>query len=208
MDVGSGLGGPARCFALEFGWQVTALELTRELHEAGRQLTEWLGASDKVTHIVGDFPLEPTSGTWDAIVLLHVDMHLDDKLAAYRRCAGLLRAGGRVLWHDWLAGPGGELLLPVPWADEGEETTALSTPEQFRRDLADAGLHIARFETIEARTIDWFERSRQMVTGALARADGSRRKELRQRLAEIEGVLRNLDEERLVPFVAEARLAR
>jgi 2-polyprenyl-3-methyl-5-hydroxy-6-metoxy-1,4-benzoquinol methylase len=48
LDVGGGLGGPARTLAMEFGCDVTVLDLTREFLEAGEAITTKLGLSDRV----------------------------------------------------------------------------------------------------------------------------------------------------------------
>src|SRR4051812_48553326 len=54
LDVGGGLGGPARTLAQEIGCQVTVMDLTHEYVEAGAWLTERTGQGDRVTHQVGD----------------------------------------------------------------------------------------------------------------------------------------------------------
>src|SRR5205085_10720362 len=50
LDVGSGIGGPARYLAHTTGCHVTALELQRSLHDIGVDLTHRTGLADKVTH--------------------------------------------------------------------------------------------------------------------------------------------------------------
>ena len=65
LDVGGGLGGPARTLAVEFGCRVTVLDLTESYVRAGEALTARLGLADRITHRVGDaLALEP--GAWDA----------------------------------------------------------------------------------------------------------------------------------------------
>jgi protein-L-isoaspartate O-methyltransferase len=69
LDVGSGLGGPARFLAFTVGCHVTALELQPELHEIGSDLTSRCGLSDLVTHICGDALTYPfADGAFDAVV--------------------------------------------------------------------------------------------------------------------------------------------
>jgi predicted O-methyltransferase YrrM len=59
LDVGGGLGGPARTLAVEFGCHVTVIDLTASYVRAADMLTARLGLSDRVTHHVGN-ALEPT----------------------------------------------------------------------------------------------------------------------------------------------------
>src|SRR5262245_60755706 len=54
LDVGGGLGGPARTLAVEFGCRVTVFDLTDSYVRAGAALTARLGLSDRVVHRVGD----------------------------------------------------------------------------------------------------------------------------------------------------------
>ena len=55
LDVGSGLGGPARHLAHTTNCSVTCLELQEDLHSEGQDLTRRCNLQEKVTHISGDF---------------------------------------------------------------------------------------------------------------------------------------------------------
>ena len=46
LDVGSGLGGPARRLAAATGCRVTGIDLSADYCEVGTELTRWLGAAD------------------------------------------------------------------------------------------------------------------------------------------------------------------
>ena len=54
LDVGGGLGGPARTLAVEHGCVVTVVDLTESYVRTGRWLTARLGLTDRVSHRVGD----------------------------------------------------------------------------------------------------------------------------------------------------------
>lgn len=47
LDIGSGLGGPARALADSYGCHVDGVDLTQESCEAAEILTAWLNLSDK-----------------------------------------------------------------------------------------------------------------------------------------------------------------
>lgn len=55
INIGSGLGGPARYLAGAAGARVLACELQGELHGAARELTARCGLGDRVAHVAGDF---------------------------------------------------------------------------------------------------------------------------------------------------------
>jgi len=54
LDVGSGIGGPARYFADRCGCRVTGIDLTQEFCEAARELTKALGLEDRVAFDEGN----------------------------------------------------------------------------------------------------------------------------------------------------------
>ena len=49
LDVGCGIGGPARTLAREFGCQVTGIDLTEEYCQAAQMLNERVGLDKRVT---------------------------------------------------------------------------------------------------------------------------------------------------------------
>ncbi len=54
LDVGSGLGGPARRLAKVTGCRVTGVDLSEDYCAVGNKLTEWLGLSERVRLEPGD----------------------------------------------------------------------------------------------------------------------------------------------------------
>src|SRR5690606_22893083 len=54
LDVGGGLGGPARTLASQYGCQVTVLDLTADFCRIGEDLTARTGLQDRVTFQHGD----------------------------------------------------------------------------------------------------------------------------------------------------------
>src|SRR5215469_14219428 len=53
LDIGCGIGGPARWVADKFGCHVTGIDLTPEFVEAARRLNDITGMSDRVTVLEG-----------------------------------------------------------------------------------------------------------------------------------------------------------
>jgi len=101
LDVGAGVGGPARFLAHTVGCSVTALELQPELHDIGRDLTRRCGLADRVTHVCGDalsHPL-PQAG-FDAVISFLAILRMPDRPALMKRLAETLRRGGRCYIED------------------------------------------------------------------------------------------------------------
>ena len=62
LEIGSGLGGPARYLASATGAEVTALELQEDHHLMASSLTERCGFGGSVKHLCGDFLTHPWDG--------------------------------------------------------------------------------------------------------------------------------------------------
>jgi len=213
LDLGAGLGGPARYLAEEHAAEVVAVEVVEELHEAAIALTARLGLEDRVRHECAAISSSLARGPFDLVWLEHVDMHIPDKRSLYARARTLLGAEGRIVWHDWLAGPGGEPIWPLFWSADGA-ISFLSTEASFRADLAAEGLDLCRFEPIAEATRGWLDKSHRALSLSLSKAESAsspqkavKLERLRRLISETENALRSIDEARLVPFFAEARTA-
>ena len=148
LDLGAGLGGPARTLAVEYGCRVTALELTPSFCRVARWLTDALGCADRMEVRQGDALRPPfPDASFDGVVIEHVGMNIPDKAALFAQCRRLLRDGGRVALYEICAGDGGEVIFPVPWA-EGPATSHLATPEDLLRTAREAGLRPVRWEDV------------------------------------------------------------
>lgn len=106
VDVGAGLGGPARVLAHEAGCQVTAIELQADLHRLAESLTKRCNLSDRITHRCEDFLAAslPDQG-FDALVSWLTFLHIPQRQALLARCRECLRPGGSILVEDFFARP-------------------------------------------------------------------------------------------------------
>jgi sarcosine/dimethylglycine N-methyltransferase len=101
LDVGSGIGGPARFLAQSVGCELTALELQDAMHAIGSELTDRCGLSTLVRHVRGDALTYPLgTGDYDAAVSWLVIHHIPDRPQLLRRVAAALRPGGRLYIED------------------------------------------------------------------------------------------------------------
>jgi cyclopropane fatty-acyl-phospholipid synthase-like methyltransferase len=107
LDVGSGVGGPARYLAYTIGCRVTALELQPEVNAVAIDLTRRSGLDQRVTHIVGDaltFPF--AEGQFDAVVSWLAILHIPYRPRLLERFSRVLRSGGRCYIEDfWMRAP-------------------------------------------------------------------------------------------------------
>jgi SAM-dependent methyltransferase len=148
LDVGGGIGGPARTLAVEFGCHVTVLDLTTSFVRAGQILTARLGLEDRVSHQVGnalELPFE--SGTFDMVWTQNSGMGIADKARLYAGFHRVLKAGGRVGMQEPMAGPVQPAVYPLMWATD-PSTSFLATPSDMRALIEKAGFAVAAWDDV------------------------------------------------------------
>ncbi|HEX3863338.1 MAG TPA: class I SAM-dependent methyltransferase [Stellaceae bacterium] len=163
LDIGSGIGGPARWIAAKAGCHVTGVDLTPEFCDAAEALNAATGLSDRVTILRGsalDLPLPDAS--FDRAYSQNVVMNIPDKLRFYREAFRVLRPGGVLALSNLCAGPAGDPYFPVPWATSAA-TSFLATPEQMHADLLTAGFEVVSFRDTTDETLAAVTRNRQRV---------------------------------------------
>jgi cyclopropane fatty-acyl-phospholipid synthase-like methyltransferase len=101
LDIGSGVGGPARYLAHTTGCHVTAVELQPELHAIAVDLTRRCGLDDRVTHLCGDaLEIPLPDDAFDAAVSWLAILHMPDRPKLFTRLARALRSGGGCYVED------------------------------------------------------------------------------------------------------------
>ncbi len=142
LDIGCGLGGPARFFAAEHACRVTGIDLTPEFVEAAEHLTRLVGIGDVDFRQTSAASLPFDAAAFDGAYLIHVGMNIPDKPAAFREIRRVLKPGARFAIFDIMRAADGPVRFPVPWAAT-EATSFVETPAAYRAALEAAGFHIA-----------------------------------------------------------------
>lgn len=101
LDVGAGLGGPARYMAQRTGCHVTAIELQADIDGVARSLTGRCGLADQVTHLCGDvLTAKLAANAHDALVSWLAFYHIVDHRALFAKAIATLKPGGRLYVED------------------------------------------------------------------------------------------------------------
>jgi ubiquinone/menaquinone biosynthesis C-methylase UbiE len=158
LDVGCGVGGPARLIAGECGARVTGIDLTADYIELARALS----ARSKIAvefRQANALDLPFADGSFDVVWTQHAAMNIADRPRLYSEIRRVLKPGGRFAFHDILAMPeGGPLHLPVPWAD-AEAESFLMAPEPLRQLLGELRFSELAWQDRTAITMAGFEQT-------------------------------------------------
>ncbi len=150
LDVGCGIGGPARAVASRRGAHVTGVDLTPSQVEAAQALSERLGLGEVTRFHVGDVAhLTFGDGSFDAAMMLFVGMNIPAKAAVFAEVHRVLRPGGRFVVYDPMRTGSAQPAFPVPWA-AGPDTSFLATVEEYRSLLTEAGFVVEEEHDLSA----------------------------------------------------------
>lgn len=159
LDVGAGVGGPARALARHYGAQVTAVDPTERFVRLARTLTERAGLSQHVTVLHTDGSVLPfPDASFDLAWTQAVWQSVEDKHSLAAEVCRVLTPRGRLAMFE-LVGDGRDLHFPVPWGNGPADSFVPA-----ERDLK------AILETTGLRVETWL--SGQEAQAALAAAAG------------------------------------
>jgi SAM-dependent methyltransferase len=159
LDVGSGVGGPARALAASNSCRVTGVDLSEPFVDAARYLTERTGQSGQVSFQAGSaLELAFDDGRFDAVLLQHVAMNIAGRAQLYREIRRVLKVGGRFATYDVVL-KGGEPHYPVPWA-RTPATSFLFTAEATREAVEPAGFRTLVWQDDSETAKAWFAQVR------------------------------------------------
>jgi SAM-dependent methyltransferase len=155
LDIGCGIGGPARYLAATFGCQVIGVDLSSSFVDAATYLTASCVLSDRVTFQVGDarhLPFEDSA--FDALFLQHSAMNIEDRPSLYAEVHPVLAPGGRFATYDLVLREG-DLVYPTPWARDAS-TSFLLTERHTRTTLEQARFQAVLWRDDTQTAFDWF----------------------------------------------------
>ena len=163
LDVGSGLGGPARYMARRFGCRVSGIDLTAEFCDVARHLTALLGLEERVSVSQGDALAMPYGeAAFDGAYSMNVSMNIADKGALYREIHRVLRPGAWLMLSEAAQGPGGAPDYPTPWARTAA-SSFLASRDETCETLAASGFAIESVRETTEAALAYGARSRAAV---------------------------------------------
>jgi len=120
LDIGCGLGGPARYMARRFDCKVTGIDITRAFVDAANKLTALVRMQDRVSIEHGDGQRLPyEDGAFDGAYSQHVTMNVADRRSFFSEAHRVLKRGAFFALTEHGLGAKGEPRFPVPWSVDG-----------------------------------------------------------------------------------------
>ena len=162
LEIGSGLGGPARYLASASGTAVTALELQEDHHMVAADLTRRCGLADRVSHVCGDFLTHPLGGArFDAIASWLALYHIPGRRILLNRCRTFLADGGFFYAEDLYE------RQPFDAAERARLSSELfanelTSSDRYREALVEAGFEVVAMDDM---TEDWTAFTRSRLAG-------------------------------------------
>ncbi|MFM0368974.1 class I SAM-dependent methyltransferase [Paraburkholderia aspalathi] len=161
LDVGSGIGGPARFLAASYGCRVTGIDLSEPFVDAARYLTRRTGQSEQVSfHTASALELPFEGRRFDAVLLQHVAMNISERARLYREIERVLKPCGRFATFDVVAN-GSEPYYPVPWA-RTPTASFLLTADATREAIEQAGFRTLAWQDDTETAKAWFTQQRAL----------------------------------------------
>ena len=155
LDVGSGLGGPARQIARSSGCIVVGVDITHAYVDAGQALTRTAGLDDQVSFICSDIAaLDRTD--FDAAYTMHVQMNVADKQTFFTEIARRLRPGARFATFEVCLSGDSQPTLPLPWSLDGTDSY-LATADELLGTVASSGFETLEWVDETQWVLRWFE---------------------------------------------------
>ena len=147
LEVGGGIGGPARYLTHKTGCQMVVLELQSDLNLTAAQLTDRCRLSDRVNHICKDILAYGSQGReqYDALVSWLTFLHIPDRKSLYAKCFEVLKPGAVLYVEDYfekapLTTEEKDLLRQEVYCDH------IPSMNDYRRELAEAGFQDIELE--------------------------------------------------------------
>ena len=153
LDIGCGLGGPARIGTSELGWRVVGMDLTPKLIKIAKSLNQWTSLDDSVELMLGNAEKMPFANeSFDGAYMIHVGMNIERKDLVFSEAFRVLKPGARFGIYDVCGSDSHIPQYPLPWSDSKEYSW-----------LETADLYVKTLESVGFKVFDLIDRSKEAV---------------------------------------------
>ena len=153
LDIGSGLGGPARFINMKTNAEVEAIELQQDCSDKAKEYTGRCGKSEKIKHICADFvtcdlpSLGLATESFDVLVSWLVFLHIEQKQELFERAAAVAKKGGQFYIEDFFA-RGSFTATETESLKRDVFCSTLVSKDEYCKLLTDAGFQVISFDDV------------------------------------------------------------
>ncbi|KAH8649752.1 sterol 24-c-methyltransferase-like protein [Tricladium varicosporioides] len=154
LDVGCGVGGPARQMAIFTGCKVTGLNNNAYQVERAHIHTQHMGLGDQVEVVKGDFMKMPfADNSFDAVYAIEATLHAPSLAAVYTEINRVLKPGGTFAVYEWVMTPRFQPNDPTHRAlrhriEHGDGIPHLATQAEAEAAMRTAGFTLTRCDDL------------------------------------------------------------
>jgi sarcosine/dimethylglycine N-methyltransferase len=168
LDVGSGLGGPARQIARTTGCRVVGVDITPSYVSAAQALSAAAGLAEQAQFLCTDIA-NLDRADFDAAYTMHVQMNVADKSTFFTDIAQRLRPRAPLATFEVCRAGPAEPDLPLPWSLDGTDSH-LASPAELLDTIQGSGFNPADWVDDTAWVAAWFQELGTRLAAAATQA--------------------------------------
>lgn len=200
IDIGCGIGGPARYLAKRFGCRVSGVDITAPFVDAANKLTALLKMESLVEVKLGDGQQLPfADAVFDGAYAQHVTMNVADRARFFGEAYRVLRPGAFFALTEHGLGPHGSPYHPVPWSEDGSGAH-LVTPADTTAYLNEAGFVDVSVEDTGPKYLAGYRRAMELAAQGALPSFGTQLLMGQTAPAKTKNAARNIEEGRTHPI--------
>ncbi|MFX1525805.1 MAG: SAM-dependent methyltransferase [Promethearchaeota archaeon] len=157
LDIGCGIGGPARAIAGKFRCSVIGIDLCKEYCQAAESLNKITGFDNKIKIIEGNI-LDTVfdNKSFDIILIQHVVVNIKKKQRLFAQIHKILKPNGKLAIYEICAGTNSPVIYPVVWADDSSLDHLIS-PHELRQIIISTGFNELMWKDETEKVIESYD---------------------------------------------------